>query len=176
MFRSLFRPPALLCAALAVFGLASAQGNNVTVPVRAIISYANLLTPELVAELQADHGEAPDLAAALVERHLAEATICPATASAARLALASGLLPRDTFVFYLADMLNGEACAPTNLEVALAQLAEANVPVPLADSEGYITSDTLADALTDPETQVISGTQPGSDDSYNDPISGTAGQ
>lgn len=165
----------LLCSLVTV----QAQEGSANLPVRAVVAYVNGLMPELAAELEAVHTEPDDLAFALVERKVADATICPATAEPIKLAMTNGLLPHEAFVFYLADMINGTAaCAPDALEVALAQLAEANVSVPLANSEGYITSETLDTALTGTGTSVSSS--PSSfdenDESYDRPITPVAGQ
>lgn len=179
MLRSALRPLAALFAALMFLGLATVQAQSETanLPVRAVVSYANLLTPELAAELQPSYSEPDDFAFALVDRYVADATVCPATAAPIKLALTNGLLPFDAFVFYLADVLNGTTCAPSNLEIAMAQLNNAGVRYPLANAEGYITGETLNAALVQPlpVSGIASGI--GADNgAYDDAISPTTGE
>lgn len=166
---------AFFFATLLFLGLATVQAQGgANLPVRAVVSYANLLTPELATQLQPSYSEPDDFAFALVDRHVADALVCPATAAPIKLALTNGLLPFDAFVFYLADVLNGTACAPSNLDVALAQLNNAGVRYPLANAEGYVTGETLDAALVQPTP--VSGVAPGSDDSYDEAITPTTDQ
>lgn len=165
------RPLVTLVFALLLVGLAfaQAQGGAANLAVRAVISYANLVTPELVAELQPSYTEDDDLAFAIVDRHVADGTVAPAVAAAIKLALTNGILPHEAFVIYLADVVNGADAAPESLAVAQAQLNLAGVSYPVADANGNVTDDTLTDALTQPVDTVLAD----SDNSYDDAITPT---
>ena len=168
MFRFTLRPFVVLLSALLFVGLASAQ-VAANLPARAVVSYANLMTPELVAELQPLHPEVDDLAFALVDRYVADGVLDPALADAMRLSLVNGELPQAAFMMYLADVYNGEEAAPADLAAAQAQLAEAGVAVPVADENGMVDEASLTDALTNPVDAVLA-----SDNSYNDAITPVA--
>ncbi len=169
MFRSTLRPFVMLLSALLLVGLASAQAQDANLPARAVVSYANLLTPGLVAELGPSHPEVDDLAFALVDRYASDGVLDPALADAMKLSLVSGELPHEAFVMYLADVSNGEAPAPADFAAAQAQLAEAGVAVPVADEGGMVGEAALTDALTTPVDAVLA-----SDNSYDDAITPVA--
>ena len=169
MFRSTLRPFVLFLSALLLVGLASAQAQDANLPARAVVSYANLMTPELVAELQPLHPEVDDLAFALVDRYAEDGVLDPALAEAMKLALTTGELPHAALVMYLADVSNGDEPAPADLAAAQAQLAEAGVAVPVADENGMVGEAALTDALTTPVDAVLA-----SDNSYDDAITPVA--
>ena len=168
MFRSTLRPFVVLLSALLLVGLAAAQGAA-NLPARAVVSYANLMTPGLVAELQPLHPEVDDLAFALIDRYAESGVLDPALADAMRLSLVSGELPQAAFVMYLADVYNGAEAAPADLAAAQAQLAAAGVSVPVADEDGLVGEAALTDALTNPVNAVLA-----SDNSYDDAITPVA--
>ena len=164
----------VLLTAVLTSALTPAHAQSRTnVPVRAVVSYANLLTPELAAELQPTFAGADDFAFGIVNRYMADSTVGEEIGSPINLALTNGALPHEAFVMYLADVVNGPAPAPTSMSEALALLGQAGVRVPTADANGLITEESLATAL-----------RPGNEDSvvansgntYNDPITPTAGR
>lgn len=150
MIRFSLRPLRILAAALllASVGLAFAQDGNAAV--RAVLGLTNLLDPALVAELQPEYPEEQELALVLLERLEAAGILSPTLAAEMREAIIAGVLPRDTFIIFLADLANGTDPAPGTAAEAAVEL-DAIAPgltVPLGDAEGNLSEEDVASVVT----------------------------
>lgn len=173
MFRFVARPLSRSLALLLLVGLfpVQAQSPAANVPVQAVISYANLLTPGLVAELGADHAELDDLAFALLDRYITDGILAPDVADMMKLALTTGVLPYEATVMFLADVYNGTEPAPADLAAAQAQLDEAGISAPVADASGNVSQEALEASVTESSSTLV--TNP--NNPYNDAITPTTG-
>lgn len=144
------RPLHILATALvlAFVGFALAQNGNPTV--RAVLGLTNLLDPALVAELQPEYPEEQELALVLLERLEAAGILSPEVAQGMSEAALDNRLHRDTFIFFLADLVNGSAASPTSLEEAAAGLSAISpgLTVPLGDENGYLSEEDVASVIT----------------------------
>jgi tetratricopeptide (TPR) repeat protein len=94
----------------AVFSLGSVWAQEGNAATQAVISLMNLLDPDLVAELEAEFGDDLDsLALALVDRLVEQGVLADDIAESMRQAVTAGVLPRDAFVLFAADLFNGAA-------------------------------------------------------------------
>jgi len=133
---------------LAFVGFALAQNGNPAV--RAVLSFTNLLDPALVAELQPEYPEEQELALALLERLEAAGILSPTLAAEMEEAILAGVLSRDTFIIFLADLANGTDPAPGTAAEAAVEL-DAIAPgltVPLGDAEGNLSEEDVASVVT----------------------------
>jgi hypothetical protein len=155
---------------LFVVGASSAQ-STAAVAVRAVISYANLLTPEIIGELSTQYAADSDLALGFVGRHVADGVVQDEVAAPIRLALTEGPLPFEAFIIFIADLANGLEPAPSTLAEAIALLDALGIRYPQADPNGNISEETLDAALTGPSDADLASSQ----DGYSAPITPTIG-
>lgn len=144
------RPLHILATALvlAFVGFALAQNGNPAV--RAVLGLTNLLDPALVAELQPEYPEEQELALVLLERLEAAGILSPTLAAEMEEAILAGVLSRDTFIIFLADLANGTDPAPGTAAEAAVEL-DAIAPgltVPLGDAEGNLSEEDVASVVT----------------------------
>lgn len=142
------RPLCTLAAvlALALAGLALAQDGNAAM--RAVIGLTNLLDPALVTELQPEYPE--EQALALLEELETVGILSPALAAEMREAILTGVLSRDTFIIFLADLANGTDPAPASVEEAAVELQAISpgLTVPAGDENGNLSEEDVAGVVT----------------------------
>lgn len=133
---------------LALVGLALAQDGNAAV--RAVIGSTNLLDPALVTELQPEYPEEQALALALLEEFETAGILSPALAAEMEAAILAGVLPRDTFIIFLADLANGTDPAPASVEEAAVELQALSpgLTVPAGDENGNLSEEDVASVVT----------------------------
>lgn len=121
---------------------------------QALASFANLLDPALLAELQAQYGSEDALAEALLQSLQARGVIDEETAAGMRTAIANRVLPRDTLIIFLADVANGTQPLTTrNIEELEVELAVVNnVRVPRGDANGNLAASEVAEVVTEVAT------------------------
>ena len=139
----------LAAALVLVFaGLAFAQEGNAAV--RAVIGLTNLLDPALVTELQPAYPDEQELALALLEELEAVGILSPALVAEMEAAILAGILSRDTFIIFLADLANGTEPAPASVEEAAVQLQAISpgLTVPAGDGNGNLSEEDVAGVVT----------------------------
>lgn len=150
MLHFVARPLRTLAAvlALALVGLALAQSGNAAV--RAVIGFTNLLDPALVTELEPQYPDEQELALALLEELEAVGILSPALAAEMEAAILAGVLSRDTFIIFLADLANGTEPAPDSVEEAAVQLQAISpgLTVPAGDENGNLSEEDVAGVVT----------------------------
>ena len=122
---------------------------------QAVVSFANILDPQLVAEVE-DAGVSQDdpaaFATALLERLEASGIIAPTLRSDVQAAITAEVLPRSTLVLFLADFLNGvfplDLSDPNVLFTAEAALSALGLRIPLGDEAGNLDSLSIASIIT----------------------------
>jgi hypothetical protein len=142
---------ALVTAAALLLAGSSAHAQGENPALQAIVAFANLLDPALIADLRAQYPSDEELASALLATLQSRGVIDDQTASDMQFAIANRVLPRATLIVFLADVANGtEPLAtrdPEALEVELAVIND--VEVPQADASGNLTSEDVAQVITD---------------------------
>ncbi len=144
----------ILVITLAAFtSVGLAQGTNPAA--QAVVAFANIVDPQLVAELE-DTGLSQDDAAAfataLLERLTALGILAPTLQTDMQAAIAAEVLPRNVFILFLADFLNGvlplDLSDPNILVTAEAALSALGLRVPLGDEAGNLDSLSIASIIT----------------------------
>ena len=143
----------LVTALAALLSAGFAQEPNPAAQV--VVSFANILDPQLVAEVEGTGLSQDDPAAfatALLERLETLGIIAPTLRSDVQAAITAGVLPRSTLVLFLADLLNGvfplDLSDPNVLFTAEAALSALGLRIPLGNEAGELDSLSIASIIT----------------------------
>jgi hypothetical protein len=149
----------LVTAGLLAAGSTGAAQDDADVnpALQALVSFAQLLQPEVLAELRLLYPTNEALAAALLQVLQERGVIDVQTAAAMQQAVEARVMPRDTLIVFLADVANGTEPIARNedgsantfaLETDLALLVP-TLDIPRGDDSGNLASEDVANVVTE---------------------------
>jgi hypothetical protein len=152
MIRKFALTVALASSLLVVGSNGFAQEQQSNPALRAIVSFGQLLSPEVIAELRLLYPTDEALAQALLETLQAQGVIDAQTVADMSQSIVTGVLPRDTLIIFLADVSNGTEVLTTRnpfaLETELA-LVVPTLEIPRGDASGNLTADEVGTVVVE---------------------------